>query len=191
MLTAAYTAIPPSRSVRRLPSPPPPARCRSASRTSGCAAPTCTSCTATWTRASTTPLVFGHEMSGTIAALGDGVDRLGVGDPVTVMPLAWDGTCPACLAGTPHICQNLDFIGIDSPGALQALWNVPAETLVRAARRHSRSTPPRSSSRSPSRSTTCAARSSSAGREGRRHRRRPDRRADRDRRPRTSAPRSS
>ena len=47
------------------------------------------------------------------------------------MPLLWDGTCPACLAGNTHICQNLTFIGIDSPGALQPLWNVPASTLVR------------------------------------------------------------
>jgi (R,R)-butanediol dehydrogenase/meso-butanediol dehydrogenase/diacetyl reductase len=78
-----------------------------------------------------TPLVFGHEMSGTIAALGPGVTGWTVGDGVTVMPLAWDGTCPACRAGNEHICQNLDFIGIDSPGSLQALWNVPAETLVR------------------------------------------------------------
>lgn len=77
-----------------------------------------------------TPLVFGHEMSGTISALGDGVSGWSVGDGVTVMPLSWDGTCPACLAGNTHICQNLDFIGIDSPGSLQALWNVPAETLV-------------------------------------------------------------
>ncbi|MRX44736.1 zinc-dependent alcohol dehydrogenase [Agromyces kandeliae] len=77
-----------------------------------------------------TPLVFGHEMSGTIAALGEGVTGWDLGDAVTVMPLAWDGTCPACLAGNEHICQNLDFIGIDSPGALQAVWNVPADVLV-------------------------------------------------------------
>lgn len=77
------------------------------------------------------PLVFGHEMSGEIAAVGDDVAGWAVGDPVTVMPLSWDGTCPACRAGHRHICQNLDFIGIDSPGALQELWNVPAATLVR------------------------------------------------------------
>ena len=79
----------------------------------------------------TTPLTFGHEMSGTIDALGSGVTGWSVGDAVTVMPLEWDGTCPACLAGNTHICQNLNFIGIDSPGALQELWNVPADTLVR------------------------------------------------------------
>jgi (R,R)-butanediol dehydrogenase / meso-butanediol dehydrogenase / diacetyl reductase len=77
-----------------------------------------------------TPLVFGHEMSGTVSAVGPEVSGWNVGDAVTVMPLDWDGTCPACLAGNEHICQNLDFIGIDSPGALQAYWNVPARVLV-------------------------------------------------------------
>ena len=77
------------------------------------------------------PLAFGHEMSGTIAALGAGVTDWAVGDAVTVMPLVWDGTCPACLAGHQHICQNLVFVGIDSPGSLQELWTVPADLLVR------------------------------------------------------------
>ncbi|THV29573.1 zinc-dependent alcohol dehydrogenase [Glycomyces paridis] len=77
-----------------------------------------------------TPAVIGHEMSGTVAALGDGVEGWSLDDPVTVMPLAWDGTCPACLAGNAHICQNLDFVGIDSPGALQSRWNVDAALLV-------------------------------------------------------------
>jgi 2-desacetyl-2-hydroxyethyl bacteriochlorophyllide A dehydrogenase len=78
-----------------------------------------------------TPLVFGHEMSGRIAAIGDGVTGWSIGDAVTVMPLDWDGTCPACRAGNEHVCQNLDFIGIDSPGSLQELWNVPERVLVR------------------------------------------------------------
>lgn len=77
------------------------------------------------------PLVFGHEMSGTIETVGDGVEGWTVGDRVTVMPLRWDGTCAACLAGHTHICQNLVFVGIDSPGSLQQLWNMPAELLVR------------------------------------------------------------
>ncbi len=78
----------------------------------------------------TTPLVFGHEMSGTIEAVGADVTGWAAGDAVTVMPLDWDGTCPACLAGNTHICQNLNFIGIDSPGSLQQFWNVPAKVLV-------------------------------------------------------------
>jgi (R,R)-butanediol dehydrogenase / meso-butanediol dehydrogenase / diacetyl reductase len=77
-----------------------------------------------------TPLVFGHETSGTVAAIGPGVEAWKVGDPLTVMPLVWDGTCPACLAGHQHICQNLVFVGIDSPGGLQQRWNVPASIAV-------------------------------------------------------------
>ncbi|MEU8609221.1 alcohol dehydrogenase catalytic domain-containing protein [Actinoplanes sp. NPDC048791] len=76
------------------------------------------------------PLVFGHEASGTVAAVGAGVEGWAVGDPLTVMPLLWDGTCAACLAGHQHICQNLVFVGIDSPGALQQRWNVPASIAV-------------------------------------------------------------
>jgi len=78
----------------------------------------------------TTPHIFGHEMSGTVSALGGDVTGWTVGDPVTVMPLDWDGTCPACLAGNQHICQNLNFIGIDSPGSLQGYWNVSSDVLV-------------------------------------------------------------
>ncbi|MEZ0110599.1 (R,R)-butanediol dehydrogenase/meso-butanediol dehydrogenase/diacetyl reductase [Catenulispora sp. EB89] len=78
-----------------------------------------------------TPAVIGHEMSGRVLRVGPGVAGFAPGDPVTVMPLRWDGTCPACLRGHRHVCQNLDFLGIDSPGALQQRWTVPASTLVR------------------------------------------------------------
>jgi 2-desacetyl-2-hydroxyethyl bacteriochlorophyllide A dehydrogenase len=75
------------------------------------------------------PHVMGHEMSGAIAAVGPGVDGYQPGDRVTVRPLDPCGECPACRAGHRHICQNLKFIGIDTPGALQGLWTVPAHTL--------------------------------------------------------------
>ncbi|MEY9931452.1 (R,R)-butanediol dehydrogenase/meso-butanediol dehydrogenase/diacetyl reductase [Catenulispora sp. GP43] len=77
------------------------------------------------------PAVLGHEMSGRVLRVGPGVEGPAPGDPVTVMPLRWDGTCPACRRGNSHVCQNLDFIGIDSPGAMQQRWTVPASTLVR------------------------------------------------------------
>lgn len=78
-----------------------------------------------------TPLCFGHEMSGVVESVGSEVSSWKVGDFVTVMPLDWDNTCPACLAGHHHICQNLNFVGIDSPGALQTLWNVQENWVVR------------------------------------------------------------
>lgn len=74
--------------------------------------------------------VIGHEMSGRVAATGEGVTGWSPGDPVTVMPLRWCGRCPTCRAGNEHICDRLDFVGIDSPGGLQQRWNVPQELLV-------------------------------------------------------------
>jgi (R,R)-butanediol dehydrogenase/meso-butanediol dehydrogenase/diacetyl reductase len=76
------------------------------------------------------PAILGHEMSGVIAAAGDAVTRWSVGDHVAVMPLDWDGTCPACRAGNQHICHHLNVKGVDSPGALQQLWNVNTDHLV-------------------------------------------------------------
>ncbi|MCX5263146.1 zinc-binding dehydrogenase [Streptomyces sp. NBC_00199] len=78
-----------------------------------------------------TPAVLGHEMSGRIVRVGPDVDDWQPGDAVTVMPLRWDDTWPACRTGHQHICRHLDFIGIDSPGAMQQRWTVPATTLVR------------------------------------------------------------
>lgn len=77
------------------------------------------------------PAVLGHEMSGTIAVLGAGVEGFRTGERVTVMPLDPCNDCPACRAGHSHICQHLKFIGIDTPGAMQGLWTVPAHTLHR------------------------------------------------------------
>ncbi|WP_381560398.1 zinc-binding dehydrogenase [Streptomyces eurythermus] len=77
------------------------------------------------------PAVLGHEMSGRVVSVGPGVEGWRPGDAVTVMPLRWDDTCPACLRGHQHVCRHLDFIGIDSPGAMQQRWTVPAATLIR------------------------------------------------------------
>lgn len=77
------------------------------------------------------PQIVGHEMSGTISAVGPGVTGFAAGDRVTVMPLDPCHQCPSCRAGHSHICQNLKFLGIDAPGALQSYWTVPAHTLHR------------------------------------------------------------
>lgn len=79
----------------------------------------------------TTPAIIGHEMSGVIGAVGEGVDGWPIGTPVGVLPLAWCGNCPACRAGFQHICHNLNFIGIDSTGSMQNEWIVPAANLIR------------------------------------------------------------
>jgi (R,R)-butanediol dehydrogenase/meso-butanediol dehydrogenase/diacetyl reductase len=77
------------------------------------------------------PAIIGHEMSGTVAAVGPGVADWAPGDRVTVMPLDWCGACPACRAGHQHVCQELVFVGIDAAGAMQQSWTVPERLLVR------------------------------------------------------------
>jgi len=79
----------------------------------------------------TFPQVLGHEMSGEILEVGSGVEGFAAGDRVVVRPLVHCGSCPACEAGHKHICQDLQFLGIDTPGAFQARWTVPAHTLHR------------------------------------------------------------
>ncbi|WP_424985224.1 zinc-dependent alcohol dehydrogenase [Microbulbifer sp. S227A] len=72
---------------------------------------------------------IGHEMSGVVSAIGEGVQNLAAGQRIVVRPLDHCGDCPACNAGHEHICHNLKFIGIDSDGAFQQKWNVPAHTV--------------------------------------------------------------
>jgi 2-desacetyl-2-hydroxyethyl bacteriochlorophyllide A dehydrogenase len=74
------------------------------------------------------PQVIGHEMSGTVVEVGDGVERFRPGDKVVVRPLDARGETPAD-RGLSHISRNLKFLGIDAPGALQRSWTVPAFTL--------------------------------------------------------------
>jgi len=74
------------------------------------------------------PVTIGHEMSGTIDAVGEGVTGFQVGEKVVVRPLDDRGVKPSD-KGFNHICEDLKFIGIDSPGSMQQFWNVPAFTL--------------------------------------------------------------
>jgi (R,R)-butanediol dehydrogenase/meso-butanediol dehydrogenase/diacetyl reductase len=83
----------------------------------------------------TLPAVIGHEMSGTVAAVGEGVTAWTEGDRVTVMPLRWCGDCAACRAGHRHVCQRLVFVGIDAPGALQQSWTIDQDLVVRLPER--------------------------------------------------------
>lgn len=64
----------------------------------------------------TLPVVLGHEFSGVVEAIGEGVEGLAVGDSVVVEPLMVDDTCPACKAGKYNLCKQMGFIGIAGGG---------------------------------------------------------------------------
>ncbi len=56
------------------------------------------------------PLVLGHEPSGTITAVGPGVDPARVGQRVSVEPGVPDLTCAQCLAGRYNLCPDVRFL---------------------------------------------------------------------------------
>ncbi|HZS87296.1 MAG TPA: NAD(P)-dependent alcohol dehydrogenase [Chloroflexota bacterium] len=56
------------------------------------------------------PLVLGHEMAGTIAALGPGVTTRTVGQRVAVEPGVPDRVCEFCRSGRYNLCPNVRFM---------------------------------------------------------------------------------
>lgn len=72
------------------------------------------------------PLIPGHEIVGTIAGLGDGVDGFTLGDRVTVNPNINCGYCHACRSGRPLLCSNLKGIGTNWPGGFAEYLTAPA-----------------------------------------------------------------
>ncbi len=76
------------------------------------------------------PRVPGHEIAGTIAALGEGVESFAIGQPVTVLPYFNCGTCKACRSGKPNACPNNQTMGVQREGAMTKRVAVPAEKII-------------------------------------------------------------
>ena len=73
------------------------------------------------------PLTPGHEWSGTVLAVGEGVDRFAVGDRVVGEAPIGCGVCALCVAGEYHLCLDRVETGfIRQPGALTQRFRYPA-----------------------------------------------------------------
>ncbi len=57
------------------------------------------------------PLIPGHEVSGEVAAVAEGVTRLRPGQRVAIHPGRNCGHCAACRAGRGNLCRNVFFMG--------------------------------------------------------------------------------
>ena len=57
------------------------------------------------------PMVLGHEVAGTVAALGAGVSNLAIGDRVAVNPSRPCNACRYCEANLKQHCLNMRFFG--------------------------------------------------------------------------------
>lgn len=62
------------------------------------------------------PLTLGHEGAGTVAALGDGVSGLEIGEPVAVYGPWGCGLCLNCAQGKENYCLEAQKLGIFPPG---------------------------------------------------------------------------
>ena len=74
------------------------------------------------------PLTLGHEVSGVVVEVGDGVD-LRVGQRVVVPAVMPCGDCPACHAGRGSVCTAQIFPGNDVHGGFATHLRVPARGL--------------------------------------------------------------
>src|SRR3984885_1129550 len=73
------------------------------------------------------PWAAGHEGTGTIVAVGEGVSADRVGERVVVEPNYPCGRCEGCLRGRTAMCPNRQAVGINVPGLLRERAAVPAE----------------------------------------------------------------
>lgn len=58
------------------------------------------------------PLTLGHEFSGVVEEIGEGVNDMKKGDRVVVQPIIYDGTCGACKDGLINCCYSGGFVGL-------------------------------------------------------------------------------
>jgi threonine dehydrogenase-like Zn-dependent dehydrogenase len=77
------------------------------------------------------PVRPGHEWSGTVSAVGDGVDPAWLGAAVTGDTMLGCGQCRRCLGGLHHVCEQRQEVGIRGgwPGALAEQIAMPVTAL--------------------------------------------------------------
>ena len=76
------------------------------------------------------PRVPGHDFSGRVAQVGDGVDPSWLGRPVAVKPSLPCGNCAECHTDKPFDCQQKKLIGLWSDGCMTERIAVPTVNLI-------------------------------------------------------------
>jgi len=76
------------------------------------------------------PVVQGHEFSGQVEAVGEGVTKVNIGDKATARPQVVCGKCRPCLRGDYNICDVLRVEGFQAPGCAQDLFVTTEDKIV-------------------------------------------------------------
>jgi 2-desacetyl-2-hydroxyethyl bacteriochlorophyllide A dehydrogenase len=77
------------------------------------------------TAPSSTPVILGHEYSGTIVEKGDRDSKFNIGDNVAVDPNIYCGSCFYCRKGLVSFCENLNALGVTLNGGFAEYSIVP------------------------------------------------------------------
>lgn len=72
------------------------------------------------------PVVLGHEYSGEVVEVGEGVSGFAVGDHVTVDPNIYCGHCAYCQNGKKQLCPSMEAIGVTRDGGFAQYSRIPA-----------------------------------------------------------------
>ncbi len=73
------------------------------------------------------PMTVGHEYVGVVAAIGQEVRGLTIGQRVSGEGHLVCGHCRNCRAGRRHLCRNTTGVGVNRPGAFAEYLVIPAE----------------------------------------------------------------
>ncbi|MDD3244495.1 MAG: alcohol dehydrogenase catalytic domain-containing protein [Eubacteriales bacterium] len=76
------------------------------------------------------PVTQGHEVSGEIAALGEGVTGLRVGQKVTIEPQVVCGKCYPCRHGKYNLCEELKVMGFQTTGTASTYFCVDQSKIT-------------------------------------------------------------
>jgi threonine 3-dehydrogenase len=76
------------------------------------------------------PRILGHELAGTVAAVGRGGTRVREGDLVGVESHVVDWTCAQCRRGQRHLCANLKVIGVHVDGGFAEYVVIPEGNAI-------------------------------------------------------------
>lgn len=76
------------------------------------------------------PIIPGHEFSGTVVDVGEGVDPAWVGVPVASCGSVACGTCDACVRGASNQCHQYAGVGLHRHGALAEYVATPAANCL-------------------------------------------------------------
>jgi len=74
-------------------------------------------------------LIPGHEWSGIITSIGEGVEDLDIGNKITSETTLYCGKCYFCSIGKPNLCDNAEEIGITRNGAMADYVAIPAKLV--------------------------------------------------------------